>query len=79
MDAEEKIALVRRGACKLAELGLKADKKIAFYQTTYVSSPLDINSYITTTLGELCGLPEDRLRKFLADTDEDIPAFVVTD
>lgn len=78
-DAEDKMALIRRGACTLVKMGIKEEKKIAFYQTTYVSSPRDINSYITTTLGELCATPEDRLTRFLTDTDEDIPSFVVTD
>lgn len=78
-DALAKTAQVREAGCKLREIGLKPEKKIALYQTTYVDSPVDLNSYLTTTLRELCETTDDRLERFLADTDDEIPPFMITD
>ena len=78
-DALRKIALIRAGARRLVTSGLKRAKRLTFYQTTYVESPEDINTYLTTTLGDLADTPDDRLERFLVGTDDEIPPFMITD
>jgi GNAT superfamily N-acetyltransferase len=78
-DAKQKIRLLRQGARKLIEIGIKPEKRLGFYQTTYVHSPVEINSYITSSLKEFAETPDEKLDRFLVDSDDEIPSFVVTD
>ena len=77
-DMVEKLNMMQQAACRLLEIGIHRDKKLSFYQTTYVQHSADIDSDITTTFGEFTALSEQELRRFTCETnDEDLLGFML--
>jgi hypothetical protein len=71
-DAQAKLAFLRKGCAKLVEMGIGADKQLLFYHTTYRSGPVELNTYVTTTLGELAGTPDGGFGRFLVSADDEV-------
>jgi ribosomal protein S18 acetylase RimI-like enzyme len=70
-DALAKLALLRKGCATLVGCGISPDKQVVFYHTTYRTGPVELDTYVTTSLGKLRGTPDGELRKFLVQADED--------
>ena len=70
-DALNKMALVREGARTLIRMGLKREKRLGFYPSTFVQGQMDLNTYITLTLGELADTQDTELERFLVCVEEE--------
>lgn len=70
-DARGKIALVREGVRSLIRMGIKREKRLGFYSSTFVQGATDLNTYITLTLGELADTPDGELERYLACVEEE--------
>ena len=76
-DLVEKLLLIRQGARKLIEMGIHREKKLAFYQTTYIRYTRDIDTYATTTFAELASTPDEEITRFIRQADEEMFNFIV--
>ncbi|MFO7729721.1 MAG: histidine kinase, partial [Spirochaetia bacterium] len=77
-DLRDKLKMMQRAARRLLGMGVHRDKKLSFYQTTYVQHSADIDSDITTTFGEFTKLSEQELWRFTCETtDEDMLGFML--
>jgi GNAT superfamily N-acetyltransferase len=70
-DARGKVALVREGARSLLRMGIKREKRLGFYSSTFVQGATDLNTYITLTLGELADVPDGELERYLVCVEEE--------
>ncbi len=70
-DALGKVTLVREGAKTLIRMGVKREKRLGFYASTFVQGPLDLNTYITLTLGELADTQDSELERCLVCVEEE--------
>ncbi len=78
-DMMVKLKLIRQAARQFLEMGLKDNKRLSFYNTTYNSSPWEIDTLKTTTLGEMAQLPDDRLDEFITETDDEFSGLTCLD
>jgi GNAT superfamily N-acetyltransferase/two-component sensor histidine kinase len=78
-DIRRKLRLIRQGARQLLEMGLKEEKSLSFYQTTYNTSDWEIDTLKTTTLGEMATLPEERLDEFITESDDEFSGLACID
>ncbi|MDC7225112.1 MAG: hypothetical protein PQJ60_15285 [Spirochaetales bacterium] len=76
-DLGEKLKLIRSGARALVAIGINPDKKLAFYQTTYVHHHRDINTDLSSTLGEFGELSDSALEAYIRETEEDLQGFLM--
>ncbi|MDD2367200.1 MAG: GNAT family N-acetyltransferase [Desulfuromonadaceae bacterium] len=77
-DIHRKLQLIRRGAGQLLEMGLEREKRIAFYATTYNSSDYEIDTLKTVTLGEMAGLQDEELGRFIRQADNEMSGVLLT-
>ncbi len=75
IDSDEglikRLKMMRLASKKLLDMGLHKEKKLGFYQTTYVNHKRDINSDLTTTLESFSELDDNQLMRFTRETFED--------
>ena len=75
IDSEEdligKLKLIRKAVSKLLEIGIHPEKRIAFYQTTYIRHSRDIDTYSSTTFSEFVTLSDDELKSYTRKADEE--------
>lgn len=77
-DLINKLKLMQKGARRLLEMGIHRDKKLSFYQTTYVQHSADVDSDASSTFGEFAELSEEGLRRFTRETaEEDMLGFML--
>ena len=76
-DLQNKLRLIREGALALISMGINPDKKLAFYQTTYVHHGRDINGDMSSTLGNFAHVSDLELENYARETDEDLQGFVM--
>ena len=69
-DLHRKFKLIVMGAQQLLQMGLGQGKRIAFYNTTYNSCELEIDTLKTATLGELAALEESGYGRFFRPSDD---------
>ncbi|MDC7124475.1 MAG: hypothetical protein PQJ46_02840, partial [Spirochaetales bacterium] len=70
-DLLVKLSLLQEGAKRLLEKGIHEDKKLGFYQTTYNHYKKDINTDMSTTIGNFAKLSKNELLKYTRITDKD--------
>jgi GNAT superfamily N-acetyltransferase/two-component sensor histidine kinase len=78
-DIRRKLRLIRQGARQFLEMGLKEEKSLSFYHTTYNTSEWEIDTLKTTTLGEMANLPEERLDEFITESDDEFSGLTCID
>lgn len=78
-DLRERLDLVRKGAQRFVEMGLKEDKRLSFYQTTYNTCDCEIDTSITTTLGEMAALKDEELERFIVTSESEMGGLVFAD
>ena len=77
-DLINKLKLMQAAARRLLEMGIHRDKKLSFYQTTYVQHSADVDSDASTTFGEFVELKGEELRRFTRETaEEDMLGFML--
>ena len=88
MPQKEKYSRLKGSDCEhpcphmagdLVSMGLHQEKRLSFYQTTYVRGEHDIDTYKTSTLGEMAGFSDDELKGFIKTGESEIQGFVVTE
>ena len=78
-DIHRKLRLIRQGARQFLEMGLKEEKCLSFYHTTYNTTEWEIDTLKTTTLGEMANLPEDRFDEFITEADDEFSGLACID
>ncbi len=78
-DIRRKLRLIRQGARQFLEMGLKEEKSLSFYHTTYNTTEWEIDTLKTTTLGEMANLPEERLDEFITEADDEFSGLACID
>ena len=69
-DLKVKLLLLQKGAQAILECGIHSNKRLAFYQTTYIRHTRDIDSDVSSTFGEFASLSLEELEKGFARTSE---------
>lgn len=77
-DLRAKFRQIQAGAQQLLQMGLIAEKRIAFYNTTYNSCDLEIDTLKTATIGELAGLNEEEYDRFFREGDNEMGGVLLT-
>jgi hypothetical protein len=77
-DLHQKLKLIQKGALQLLQMGLDKEKRIAFYSTTYNSGDSEIDTLKTVTLGEMAGLEESELSRFVRPADNEMSGVMLT-
>jgi GNAT superfamily N-acetyltransferase/anti-sigma regulatory factor (Ser/Thr protein kinase) len=70
-EALDKLALLREGCARLVGMGIPAAKRLSLYATTYRSGPVELNTYLPTTLGAVAGMADSELSGLLTAADEE--------
>ena len=78
-DLHEKIRLIQKAAKQLLEMQLERDKRLCFYNTTYNTCDCEIDTFRTTTLGEMAALKEEDFAQFSMASDEGLHGLVFAD
>ncbi|MEZ4483306.1 MAG: hypothetical protein R2864_01490 [Syntrophotaleaceae bacterium] len=78
-DIRRKLRLIRQGARQMLEMGLKEEKRLSFYHTTYNTTEWEIDTLKTTTLGEMANLPDERLDEFITEADDEFSGLACID
>jgi len=78
-DMYEKIKLMKRGARQLLEMGLKKEKTLLFYNTTYNKSDCEIDTLKSTTLLGLAELREEDFDQYIVEADTELQGMIFAD
>jgi ribosomal protein S18 acetylase RimI-like enzyme/two-component sensor histidine kinase len=78
-DMFDKLRLIKKGAQQLLKMGLKKEKRLFFYNTTYNKSDYEIDTLKTTTLSEMAALKEADLDQFITETESELQGLVFAD
>ena len=76
-DLQRKFSLLRSGARQLLQMGLDPGKRIAFYNTTYNSCELEIDTLKSVTLGEMASLEETEYGRFFRPAADEMGGVVL--
>ncbi|MGA7828007.1 MAG: GNAT family N-acetyltransferase [Geobacteraceae bacterium] len=78
-DLHEKLKSIRNGARQLLKMGLKNEKHLAFYASTYNVCSHEIDTLKTTTLAEMANMKDDELDHFIKSSEDELQGMVFTD
>jgi GNAT superfamily N-acetyltransferase len=78
-DLEEKLRLIRRGVRQLLLMGLKGEKKLAFYATTFNTCESEIDTLKVTTLQEFSEATDAELEGYMVSSQDELRGLVFAD
>jgi ribosomal protein S18 acetylase RimI-like enzyme len=78
-DLHEKLKSIRNGARQLLKMGLKSEKHLSFYTSTYNVCSHEIDTLKTTTLEEMANVKDDELDQFIISSEDELQGMVFTD
>jgi len=78
-DLHDKLKSLRSGARQLLDMGLKSEKHLAFYSSTYNVCSYEIDTLKTTTLGKMANATDDELEQFIMSAEDELHGMVFTD
>ena len=78
-DLKEKLRLIQRGAQRLVSMGIKAEKKLSFYNTTFNTCESEIDTGKVTTLAEFTAATDEELDRFLVASEDELRGLLVLD
>ncbi|MHC1697236.1 MAG: GNAT family N-acetyltransferase [Geobacteraceae bacterium] len=78
-DLHEKLKSIRSGARQLLKMGLKNEKHLAFYASTYNVCSYEIDTLKTTTLAEMANAKDDELDQFIKSAEDELQGLVFAD
>lgn len=78
-DMHDKMRLMQKGAQQLLKMGLRKEKRLFFYNTTYNTSDCEIDTLKTTTLSEMAELKEEDFDQFFTETEDELQGMVFAD
>ncbi len=71
-----RLKLLQAGAQRLIEKSVHREKKLAFYQVTYIQHGYEIDTDFVTTLGEFVKFSPDELKKCIREADDEAFCFL---
>ena len=71
-DLQQKLRMIQRGARCLLSMGIKGEKKIAFYNTTFNSCESELDTLKVTSLAEFTAATEEELDRLLVSSDDEL-------
>lgn len=78
-DLHEKLKSIRSGARQLLKMGLKNEKHLAFYSSTYNVCSYEIDTLKTTTLAEMANAKDDELDQFIMSSEDELQGLIFAD
>jgi len=78
-DLYDKLKSIRSGARQLLDMGLKSEKHLSFYSSTYNVCSSEIDTLKSTTLGEMATVKDDELDQFIMSSEDELQGMVFTD
>lgn len=78
-DLSDKLKLIRKGARQLLEMGLKKNKRIAFYNTTYNTCDNEIDTLKTVTLEQMATWDESEFGRLVRPADSEMGGLLAFD
>ena len=76
-DLAMKLALLQEGARAMIDMGFSVDKRLAFYQSTYVRHRRDIDSDASCSFGEFAACSAEQLKtRFVRDAEDEMQGFL---
>lgn len=75
-DLIDKLRLIQKGAMRLLEKSIHVEKKLAFYQVTYVQHEFEIDTDLSVTLGDFVKYSEEQLRDCIRAADDEAFCFL---
>jgi len=78
-DARRKASLVRAGARRLIEMGVKPEKKLLFYDATWRRGNLDLDVNRPRTLLSVADIKDHELGELLVEVDEEFMEYISAD
>ncbi len=76
-DIKVKLELLREGARAILDFGIHPEKRLAFYQSTYIRHSRDINSDASTTLGDFAGMSAEEMEQgFVREAEDEMQGFL---
>ena len=78
-DLHEKLKSIRSGARQLLKMGLKNEKHLAFYSSTYNDCSYEIDTIKTTTLAEMANVKDDELDQFIRSSEDELQGLIFAD
>jgi hypothetical protein len=58
---------------------LKKEKRLSFYHTTYNTADYEIDTFKTTTLGEMAAMSDEDLDQFIIEGEDEFSALAFVD
>ncbi|MRR58482.1 MAG: GNAT family N-acetyltransferase [Deltaproteobacteria bacterium] len=78
-DLHDRLALIREGAWQLLKMGLKYEKRLSFYATTYNSSNYEIDTLKTVTLGDMAAMKDNEFDQLIVSSEDELHGMVFAD
>ncbi len=78
-DLYAKFKLIKQGARQLLAMGLKEEKRISFYNTTYNTCDMEIDTLKTVTLGEMSRMDEADFPNYIRAADDGMSGLIAFD
>lgn len=78
-DLHDKLKSIRNGARQLLKMGLKNEKHLAFYSSTYNVCSHEIDTINTTTLAEMANATDDELEQFIKSSEDELQGLIFAD
>ena len=78
-DLRGRLGLIRKGAWQLLKMGLKHDKRLSFYATTYNTSGYEIDTLSTTTLGEMAAMKDEDFGRLIVSSEDELHGMVFSE
>jgi len=75
-DLRERLKMIRTGARQFLDMGLKRDKRLSFYTTTFNLCNCEIDTFKTTTLGEMADVKDEDLDQFIVMSEGELTGLV---
>ncbi len=75
-DLRERLKLLREGARQLQEMGLKKEKRLTFYATTFNLCDCEIDTSRTTSLGEIAEMNDEELFRLIVSSEDGLTGLV---
>ncbi len=78
-DLRGRLGLIHKGAWQLLKMGLKHDKRLSFYATTYNTSGYEIDTLSTITLGEMAAMKDEDFGRLIVSSEDELHGMVFSE
>lgn len=75
-DLRERLIMIRKGAQQFLDMGLKKDKRLSFYTTTFNLCDSEIDTFKTTTLEVIAAMTDEELDQFIVTSEKELVGLV---